>query len=41
MCIRDRKSLWGTSRFPEYYRKLEDAVKAISGIVMTLSLIHI
>ena len=22
------KSLWGTSRFPEYYRKLEDAVKA-------------
>ena len=29
------KSLWGSSRFPEYYRKLEDAVKATSGIVMT------
>lgn len=29
------KSLWGSSRFPEYYKKLEDAVKATAGIVMT------
>ena len=29
------KKLWGSSRFPEYYKKLEDAVKATSGIVMT------
>ena len=29
------KQLWGTSRFPEYYKKLEDAVKATSGLVMT------
>ena len=27
--------IWGSSRFPEYYKKLEDAVKATSGIVMT------
>lgn len=29
------KSLWGSSRFPEYYKKLEGAVKATTGIVMT------
>ena len=29
------KSLWGSSRFPQYYKKLEDAVKATSGVVMT------
>lgn len=29
------KSLWGSSRFPEYYKKLEDAVKDTAGIVMT------
>lgn len=29
------KRLWGSSRFPQYYQKLEDAVKATSGIVMT------
>lgn len=29
------KKLWGSSQFPEYYKKLEDAVKATSGIVMT------
>ena len=28
------KKLWGTSRFPEYYKKLEEAVKATAGIVM-------
>ena len=26
------KKLWGSSRFPEYYKKLEDAVKATSGM---------
>ncbi len=29
------KKLWGSGRFPHYYQKLEDAVKATSGIVMT------
>ncbi|MCC8024962.1 MAG: SpoIID/LytB domain-containing protein [Clostridium sp.] len=29
------KKLWGSGRFPQYYQKLEDAVKATSGIVMT------
>lgn len=29
------KKLWGTSRFPQYYQKLENAVKATSGIVIT------
>ena len=29
------KKLWGSSRFPQYYQKLEAAVKATSGIIMT------
>lgn len=29
------KKLWGSSRFPEYYQKLEEAVKATSGLVLT------
>lgn len=29
------KRLWGSDRFPEYYKKLEDAVKATAGEVMT------
>lgn len=29
------KKLWGSSLFPQYYQKLEDAVKATSGVVMT------
>ena len=29
------KRLWGSSRFPQYYQKLESAVKATSGMVMT------
>lgn len=29
------KSLWGSNRFPEYYKKLEDAVNATAGVVMT------
>lgn len=29
------KSLWGSGRFPEYYKKLEDAVKDTAGVVMT------
>lgn len=29
------KSLWGSNRFPDYYKKLEDAVKATAGVVMT------
>lgn len=29
------KRLWGSSRFPDYYKRLEDAVKATSGLVMT------
>lgn len=28
------KSLWGSSRFPDYYKKLEGAVRATAGIVM-------